>query len=148
MPVLREMSTANKRPRSSRNADNDDSNKRPKFEVTLPEQSIVSIKNPIEGWARQWYLSLCLHVMVQAAHARGLHPNDGCFERTWRTLVMYRDLHDKNVTWHSYFLGIKDDDELSKMSLLIANRIADHTEAASVGKSMAAYKKRNDTLNF
>ena len=86
--------------------------------------------------------------MVQAAHARGLHPNDAYFEHTWQTLDMYHELHSKNVTWYSYFLGIKNDDELSKMSLLVANRIADHTEASSVEKSMAEYKKRYKTLNF
>jgi hypothetical protein len=146
---LHEMATVLKRVKRQRSTTGGKKNtKKTKFDSTLPEQSIVPIKKPIEGWKRNWYLSFCLHVMVQAAHARGLHPNDAYFEHTWQTLDMYRELHEKNVTWYSYFLGIKNDDELSKMSLLVANRIADHTEASSVEKSMVAYKKRYKTLNF
>ena len=110
--------------------------------------ALASIEHPIEGWRRKWCLSYGVRAMIQAANARGLHSDDGIFQRMWETIPLYQKFHKQGVTWWQFVLGINDDDELEKVTMLIVNRIADHTDEASVKKVMAAYKASYGTLNF
>ena len=109
---------------------------------------LASIENPIVGCWRPWYLRLGVRVMIQGANARGLHPNDDIFKHVWESMPLYEKFHKQGVTWWQFVLGTNDDDELEKVTMLIVNRIADHTDEASVKKVMAAYKASYGTLNF